>query len=49
METKTGDILHLPFTDNSFDAVLSTYSVCPLYSPEEGALELLRAVKPASI
>lgn len=46
METKTGDILHLPFSDNSFDVVLSTYSVCPLYSPEEGALELLRVVKP---
>jgi demethylmenaquinone methyltransferase/2-methoxy-6-polyprenyl-1,4-benzoquinol methylase len=46
METKTGDILNLPFSDNSFDVVLSTYSVCPLYSPEEGALELLRVVKP---
>ena len=46
MELKTGDILNLPFEDNTFDVVLSTYSVCPLYSPEEGILELLRVVKP---
>jgi len=47
VEFKEGDILNLPFADNTFDVVLSTYSVCPLYSPEEGALELLRVVKPA--
>ena len=46
IETKTGDILNLPFPDNYFDVVLSTYSVCPLYSPDKGALELLRVVKP---
>ncbi|MBW8050881.1 MAG: class I SAM-dependent methyltransferase [Cytophagales bacterium] len=31
---------------NEFDAVLSTYSTCPLYDPVEGALELYRVVKP---
>lgn len=46
VELKVGDILSLPFPDNTFDVVLSTYSVCPLYSPEEGALELLRVVRP---
>jgi ubiquinone/menaquinone biosynthesis C-methylase UbiE len=41
----TGDLLKMPFADDSFDAVLSTYSVCPLYSPEKGALELFRVLK----
>lgn len=43
---KTGDIVHSPFEDNSFDVVLSTYSLCPLYDPEQGALELFRVAKP---
>jgi demethylmenaquinone methyltransferase/2-methoxy-6-polyprenyl-1,4-benzoquinol methylase len=43
---QTGDMLHLPFADNSFDVVLSTYSLCPLYDPEKGALELYRVTKP---
>lgn len=42
----TGDMVHLPFADNRFDVVLSTYSMCPLYDPEHGALELFRVVKP---
>jgi demethylmenaquinone methyltransferase / 2-methoxy-6-polyprenyl-1,4-benzoquinol methylase len=41
----TGDILNLPFTNNHFDVVLSTYSICPLYEPARGALELYRVVK----
>jgi ubiquinone/menaquinone biosynthesis C-methylase UbiE len=43
---QTGDMVHLPFDDNSFDVVLSTYSLCPLYDPVAGALELYRATKP---
>ena len=43
---QTGDMVHLPFADNSFDVVLSTYSLCPLYDPEKGALELYRVTKP---
>jgi len=43
---KTGDIEHLPFEDHTFDAVLSTYSLCPLFDPEKGALELYRVTKP---
>ncbi len=43
---QTGDMTHLPFDDNSFDVVLSTYSLCPLYDPEKGALEMYRVAKP---
>lgn len=46
VEFQTGDIVSLPFEDNRFDAVLSTYSICPLYDPAKGALEMLRVVKP---
>lgn len=43
---QTGDMVHLPFESNAFDVVLSTYSLCPLYDPEKGALELYRVTKP---
>jgi len=43
---QTGDIVHLPFDDNSFDVVFSTYSLCPLYDPVAGALEIYRVTKP---
>lgn len=43
---QTGDIVHLPFDDGEFDVVLSTYSMCPLYDPKEGALELYRVTRP---
>lgn len=43
---QTGDMVHLPFENNQFDVVLSTYSLCPLYDPEKGALELYRVAKP---
>ena len=43
---QTGDMVHLPFDNNTFDVVLSTYSLCPLYDPEKGALELYRVTKP---
>jgi demethylmenaquinone methyltransferase/2-methoxy-6-polyprenyl-1,4-benzoquinol methylase len=43
---KTGDLVHLPFDDNCFDVVLSTYSLCPVYDPVRGALELYRVTRP---
>jgi ubiquinone/menaquinone biosynthesis C-methylase UbiE len=43
---QTGDVVHLPFGDDSFDVVLSTYSLCPVSEPEKGALELYRVTKP---
>jgi ubiquinone/menaquinone biosynthesis C-methylase UbiE len=45
MEFVEGDMLKLPFDNESFDAVLSTYSVCPLYDPAAGALDLYRVLK----
>ena len=41
-----GDMLNLPFEDNSFDVVLTTYSLCPIYDPVQGAMELYRVTRP---
>ena len=43
---QTGDMVHLPFDSDKFDVVISAYSLCPLYDPEKGALELYRVTKP---
>ena len=45
VEYRAGDMLDLPFDDGSFDVVLSTYSLCPLYDPAAGARELYRVTK----
>lgn len=44
-EIRTGDMLNLPFEDNSFDVVLSTYSMCPVYDPAKAAMEAYRVTK----
>jgi len=49
MAFTVGDMLALPYPDASFDAVLSTYSLCPLYDPAQGALELYRVLKPGKL
>jgi len=46
IDFQKADLLNLPFENESFDAVLSTYSTCPLGDPAAGALELYRVVKP---
>jgi demethylmenaquinone methyltransferase/2-methoxy-6-polyprenyl-1,4-benzoquinol methylase len=46
MSFSIGDMTELPFADDSFDVALSTYSMCPLYDPVRGALEMYRVVKP---
>ena len=46
VEFKTGDMLNLPFEDNSFDVVLSTYSMCPVYDPSKAVREAYRVTKP---
>jgi len=43
---KAGDMLNLPFEDNRFDVVLSTYSMCPVYDPAKAAMELYRVTNP---
>lgn len=49
LDFKSGDMLALPFADATFDVVLSTYSLCPLFDPEKGALELYRVLKPGGL
>ena len=46
LEYYSGDMVQMPFPDASFDVVLSTYSLCPLYDPARGALELYRVLRP---
>jgi demethylmenaquinone methyltransferase/2-methoxy-6-polyprenyl-1,4-benzoquinol methylase len=46
VEFKAGDMLGLPFEDDSFDVVLSTYSLCPVYDPVRAATELYRVTRP---
>lgn len=46
VEFAAGDMVHLPYPDASFDVVLSTYGLCPLYDPAQGALELYRVTRP---
>jgi demethylmenaquinone methyltransferase/2-methoxy-6-polyprenyl-1,4-benzoquinol methylase len=46
VDFQTGDMAKLPFADNQFDVVYSTYSLCPLTNPAKGALELYRVTKP---
>jgi demethylmenaquinone methyltransferase / 2-methoxy-6-polyprenyl-1,4-benzoquinol methylase len=48
VDFRIGDMVHLPFADASFDVVLSTYSLCPLYDPAKGALELYRVLRPGA-
>lgn len=43
---QVGDMMQLPFADGQFDVVLSTYSLCPLYDPARGAMELMRVTRP---
>lgn len=46
LELCVGDIHQLPFEEETFDAALSTYSMCPLYDPRKAALEMYRVLKP---
>ncbi len=40
-----GDMYNIPFPDNNFDVVLSTYSTCPLADPLSAVAEMVRVTK----
>ncbi len=44
-ELKVGDIYQIPYSDGTFDTVLSTYSTCPLEDPIIAVKEMLRVLK----
>jgi ubiquinone/menaquinone biosynthesis C-methylase UbiE len=44
-----GDMYEIPWSDNTFDVVLSTYSTCPLEDPAHAVREMLRVLKPGGL
>ncbi len=44
-ELKVGDMYKIPYPDETFDTVLSTYSTCPLENPMNAVQEMLRVLK----
>lgn len=42
---KLGDMYDIPFPENFFDVVISTYSTCPLEKPFVAVTEMLRVLK----
>ena len=44
-ELKVGDMYEIPYPDETFDTVLSTYSTCPLENPMSAVQEMLRVLK----
>lgn len=44
-ELKTGDMYQIPYPDETFDSVLSSYSTCPLEDPINAVIEMLRVLK----
>ena len=40
-----GDMYNIPFPENTFDVVLSTYSTCPLANPLSAVKEMIRVTK----
>jgi ubiquinone/menaquinone biosynthesis C-methylase UbiE len=45
LEICAGDMYEIPFPDNTFDAVLSTYSTCPLADPIQAVREMIRVAR----
>ncbi|MFQ5624811.1 MAG: methyltransferase domain-containing protein [Paracoccaceae bacterium] len=46
---EAGDMARLPYEDGSFDVVLSSYSLCPLHDPAQGATEMFRVARPGGL
>ncbi len=44
-EITVGDMYQIPYPDETFDSVLSTYSTCPLQNPINAVMEMLRVLK----
>ena len=45
----TGDVQSLPFEDQIFDSVISTFLFCSVEDPRQGLLELHRVLKPGGL
>lgn len=45
MDFQCGDLSEIPFAAETFDVVLSTYSLCPLIDPAKAALNMVRVLK----
>ena len=45
ISVKVGDMYEIPFPENHFDVVISTYSTCPLEDPINAVKEMLRVLK----
>jgi ubiquinone/menaquinone biosynthesis C-methylase UbiE len=44
-DLKVGDMYSIPYPDDTFDKVMSTYSTCPLEDPIEAVKEMVRVLK----
>lgn len=49
IETKVGDMYEVPYPNNQFDVVLSTYSTCPLTDPAQAVIEMVRVTRPGGL
>jgi ubiquinone/menaquinone biosynthesis C-methylase UbiE len=45
LTVKIGDMYAIPYPENTFDVVFSTYSTCPLENPANAVREMLRVLK----
>jgi ubiquinone/menaquinone biosynthesis C-methylase UbiE len=48
-ELKIGDMYSIPYPDDTFDKVVSTYSTCPLENPLKAVEEMVRVLKRGGI
>ena len=44
----SGDVHHMPFDDNSFDAVVDTFSLCVYEDPVQALKEMSRVLRPGA-
>lgn len=46
VDLRPADVLNLPMDDNTFDGVVSTFTLCSIHPLETGLAEMLRVLKP---